>query len=42
MAALIAKDADGGNDGVAVVGGAIEDAVARTGTATMGGGGSQR
>ena len=40
MAALIADDADGGNNGVAVVGGAIEDAIARVGRTTTGGGDS--
>ena len=42
MAALIADVADGGNGGIAVVGSAIEDAVARAGTTTMGSGGSQQ
>ncbi len=41
MAALIADDADGGASSITVVGSAIEDAVARAGTTTMGGGGSQ-
>ena len=41
MAALIADDADGGDGGIAVVGGAIEDVVARAGMTTMGGGGSR-
>ncbi len=40
MAMLIVDDADGGDGGVAVVGGAIEDAVARAGMMTMGSGGS--
>ena len=40
-AALIADNADEGNGGVAVVGGAIEDAVARAGMMTMGGGNSR-
>ena len=31
LVVLIADDADGGDDGVAVVGGAFEDAVARAG-----------
>jgi len=35
-------DADGCDGGIAVVGGAFEDAVAREGMTTMGGGGSQR
>ena len=34
LAVLIADDADGGDGGVAVVGGAFEDAVARAGTTT--------
>ena len=42
MAALIADDANGGDGGVAVVSGAIEDAVTRAGTVTMGGSGSRR
>ena len=42
MVALIADDADGGDGSVAVVGGAIEDAVARAGTTRMGGGGSRQ
>ena len=32
LVVLIADDADGGDGGVAVVGGAFEDAVARAGT----------
>ena len=39
---LIADDADGGDGGIAVVGGAIEDAVARGGMTTMGSGSSRR
>ncbi len=42
MAVLIVDDADGDNGGVAVVGGANEDPVARVGTTTMGGGNSRR
>ena len=42
MAALIADDANGGDGGVAVVGGAFEDAVARAGTTTMGSDGSRQ
>ena len=40
MATLIVDGADGGGGGIAVVGGAIKDVVARAGTATMGGGSS--
>ena len=39
-AALIADDADGDDNSIAVVGSAVEDAVARAGMTTMGGGGS--
>ncbi len=34
LAVFIADDADGGDGGVAVVGGAFEDAVVRAGTTT--------
>ena len=39
---LIADDTDGGDGGVAVVGGVIEDAVARAGMSMIGGGGSRQ
>jgi len=40
LAALITDDANGGDGGIAVVGGAFEDAVVRAGMTMMGGGGS--
>ncbi len=40
MTALIMDDANGGDGGIAVVGGAFEDAVVRAGTTMMGGGDS--